>query len=113
MPQILLCPHGHEWELKENGCSGVDSAHLVCPVCGTAVAGNDLTVVGSKRGFDEATVSDGSSPAPNDASLNKTLYEKEGTDSADGTILTDVSLAKASAGRAPSRHSTLDSQKVT
>src|SRR5262249_18319736 len=53
MPQVLLCPHGHEWEPER---SDPKIRELVCPVCGTAVLSDDATVVGVRRELSTGTV---------------------------------------------------------
>ena len=53
MPQVLLCPHGHEWQ--PDG-SDPQARELVCPVCGTAVLSDDATVVGMRPDLSAGTV---------------------------------------------------------
>jgi tetratricopeptide (TPR) repeat protein len=53
MPQVLLCPHGHEWAPDP---SDPKRPELVCPVCGTAVLSDDATVVGMRPDVSAGTV---------------------------------------------------------
>src|SRR5262249_6112185 len=78
MSQLLLCPHGHEWEPTEEQRSSGGVGQLICPVCGTAVITNDVTVMGSRRGIDQASLSDRVRPSQGEASLGETFCDRAG-----------------------------------
>ena len=58
MPQLLLCPQGHQWERRDDAHIDGDISPVVCPVCGTTVVGDDATVVGLRPNVSEAAISE-------------------------------------------------------
>src|SRR5258708_4323316 len=76
MPQLLLCPHGHEWEAADDVRSVLSTSKVVCPVCGTAVLTNDATVARSKPKDGDGTINN-EKPADEAPSLSDTFQGSE------------------------------------
>jgi eukaryotic-like serine/threonine-protein kinase len=84
MPQLLLCPNGHEWEPSAEDRIGADNVKLTCPICGTAVLSNDATVAQSKPNPLTGLFVD-SNPHVDAPSLEATIRESEDPENAGRT----------------------------
>ncbi len=58
MPQLLTCPHGHQWEASDEARTGSESDPSACPVCGAHEVKASAETVGS------APSSEATLPAP-------------------------------------------------
>ena len=58
MPQLLTCPHGHQWEASDEARTGSESDPSACPFCGAHEVKASAETVGS------APSSEATLPAP-------------------------------------------------